>query len=90
MRKVQPLSNVNISKWFPPPCQSIKKITYHYEEVELKDDVDYSSVENKSPWFRIVLLFYDQTYKEISEIKAYDMEMLIGNIGGALRRQTGL
>lgn len=84
MRQVQPLSNVNISKEFPPPCLSIKKITYQYEEVELKDDVGYSTAENNSSWFRIVLLFYDQTYKEISQIKAYDMEMLIGNIGGYL------
>ena len=76
------LSNVNISKWYPPPCQSIEKIDYHYEEVEIKEEDDTSLEE--SPWFRIVLLFHAQTYKEISQIKAYDSEMLVGNIGGYL------
>ena len=28
--------------------------------------------------------FYAQTYKEISQVKAFDMEMLVGNIGGYL------
>ena len=82
IKKVQPLSNVNISQWYPPPCQSIEKIDYHYEEVEIKGEED-SSLE-ESPWFRIVLLFHAQTYKEISQIKAYDSEMLVGNIGGYL------
>ena len=80
IREVQPLSNANISKYYPPPCQSIKKITYDYEEVTIEDDSN--TMTNTSSWFRIVLLFYDQYYKQITQVRAYDMELLIGNIGG--------
>ena len=84
MKQAQPLSNVNISKWFPPPCQAIEKITYQYEEVEIKESEDDQLDHDDAPWFRIVLLFYAQTYKEISQVKAFDMEMLVGNVGGYL------
>ena len=84
MKQAQPLSNVNISKWCPPPCQAIEKLTYQYEEVEMKEAYDDQLDKDQAPWFRIVLLFYAQTYKEISQVKAFDMEMLVGNIGGYL------
>jgi hypothetical protein len=80
IREVQPLSNANISKFYPPPCQSIKKISYDYEEVTIEDDSN--TMTNTSSWFRIVLLFYEQSYKQITQVRAYDMELLIGNLGG--------
>ena len=60
-----------------PPCQGMEKIYFSHEESEMKG----------TKWFRpghfwIGIYLFDQKFKEIVQIKAIDMNGLIGYIGG--------
>ena len=83
-----------------PPCQSIEKIFYSYDEKAQLDNIagklSYlgenwvrisggnsaeGNVQRKS-MFQVMLTFQGSTYTEITQIKAYDVQTLIGNAGG--------
>ena len=57
-----------------PPCRSVKKMDIHYLELDLPQR-ERSSITMRAT-------FIDQTYTEIVRVKAFDMNALIGNIGG--------
>ena len=74
-----------------PPCQAIEKILYTYEEAEGLENFDETVAESKKQFgikydfkdiFQIMLTFQGTTYMEITQIRAYDGQSLIGNAGG--------
>lgn len=69
---------------FSPPCNVIEKLQYNYEETDshsLEDDaVEMES--NITSWFSISILFPERSYKEIIQVRAYDIESFIGDAGG--------
>ena len=74
-----------------PPCQTIEKILYTYEEAEGLENYDETIAESKKQLgiryefrdiFQIMLTFQGTTYMEITQIRAYDGQSLIGNAGG--------
>ena len=81
-----------------PPCQAIEKIFYSYDEKAQLDDIasklkylgenwvnlsggKESELQRRS-MFQVMLTFQGSTYTEITQIKAYDVQTLIGNAGG--------
>ena len=80
-----------------PPCQSIEKIFYSYDEKAQLDDIASKlkyygknwvnlsggkSDDQRRMMFQVMLTFQGSTYTEITQIKAYDVQTLIGNAGG--------
>ena len=70
---------------YDPPCQRIEKLLWEYEEISYKHDsiVDSSFYpkENVS-YYALSMQFFDISYKQIEQIRAYDFQSLIGNAGG--------
>jgi len=40
------------------------------------------SLDVESVWFRISVIYNKQTYREIKQVRAYNVQSLIGNVGG--------
>ena len=60
---------------YPPPCKSMERIYFTFEESD-----HYNRQDLNKFWFGI--LNYEARFKEIREVKAIDLHSLIGNIGG--------
>ena len=76
---------------YPYPCQSIEKVLYLYQEtagLDNKDDTIVASRERGEPNYdlqeiiQVMLSFQGPTYMEITQIRAFDGQSLIGNAGG--------
>ena len=74
-----------------PPCQTIEKILYTYTEKDGLENFDETIAEAKKQLgikyditqvFQVTLNFQGSTYMEITQIRAYDGQSLIGNAGG--------
>ena len=74
-----------------PPCQAIEKILYTYDETDGLENFDETISETRkqlgirydiSDIFQVMLTFQGSTYMEITQIRAYDGQSLIGNAGG--------
>ena len=74
-----------------PPCQAIEKILYTYDETDGLENFDETISESHkqlgirydiSNIFQLMLTFQGSTYMEITQIRAYDGQSLIGNAGG--------
>ena len=74
-----------------PPCQTIEKILYTYTEKDGLENFDETIAEAKkqlgikydiTQMFQVTLNFQGSTYMEITQIRAYDGQSLIGNAGG--------
>ena len=65
-----------------PPCQGMEKIDYSFEDhVYEEKDISWNTTSSHGTfWFGLYI--YDQKYKEIVQIKAIDVNGLIGYIGG--------
>lgn len=64
-----------------PPCQGMEKIDYIFEDlVNEENDIMWNQTWDDGFWFGLYI--YDQKFKEISQIKAIDVNGLIGYIGG--------
>ena len=65
-----------------PPCQGMEKIDYSFEDhVYEEKDISWNTTSSHGLfWFGLYI--YDQKYKEIVQIKAIDVNGLIGYIGG--------
>ena len=61
------------SDFLTPPCTSMEDIRYAFYE----SDVDYEG----SDWFWIMVRFPD-TFMEIVQVRAVDIQTVIGNAGG--------
>ena len=57
-----------------PPCRSLEKVDFDYFELDVPD--------RHPPSITISVVFVDETYREIARVKAFDMNALVGNIGG--------
>ena len=63
------------------PCQSVKRILYIYDEYDtLLDQLDF--INNTLGVFETMLEFLDNSYLEIRQVKAYDIQSLVGDVGG--------
>ena len=61
---------------FDPPCRSISKVQFDYEEIE-EDD-------NGEGIVQIGVNMMDRTFKQIEQTSAYNFENLVGDVGGYL------
>ena len=57
-----------------PPCLSLEKVDFNYFELDIP--------EGNPPYIIISVVFADETYREISRVRALDINTLVGNIGG--------
>ena len=63
---------------YPLPCQGIENLTYDYSE---KTGPAASDAQSK---FMVQVHFPNLKYREITHVQEYDIESLVGNIGGYL------
>ena len=76
---------IKTSKVHLPPCTEIEKLIYNYDEFNwLVDDWAVNDTNKEQRAFEILIEFNDGTYTEISQVKAYNAQKLVGNIGGFL------
>ena len=69
-------SDTAFLKRFVQPCDEIQTLTYNIKEFGTDKR---SPVDNKASLF---FVFKSTKYKEIQHIPAFDVESLIGNMGG--------
>ena len=69
-----------------PPCQVVEKLQYTYEEL----DEETSNENNSNSWFDITLHFPGMSYKEIIQVQAFDIESMVGNMGGYIGLFVGV
>ena len=60
-----------------PPCESMEKIYYNFEEVDLEETKWF-----EPGYFWVGIWINNQKFKEIVQIKAIDLNGLVGYIGG--------
>ena len=73
-----------------PPCQSIHKVLYEFEELDLIRDEWFELPENRNDrYLKIAIEFNDSSFMVIKQIQAFNLESLIGNSGGYLGLFTG-
>jgi hypothetical protein len=74
------LANIDINtdkiSMFNPPCRSAEKIDHTYEEIDAK-----SSFKVCKNCFAVSLGIHDRRFKEITQIKALNIQALVGNAG---------
>jgi len=58
-----------------PPCQNIENLSYDYSE---KRGID-SNIESR---FMVLVHFPNRKYRQITHVQEYDIENMLGNIGG--------
>ena len=72
-----------------PPCSELEKMQIltrmarsdlEYEKVYVKEVKD--KLEDVSRWFRLSVQFRQNTYRQITQVRAYNLQSLIGNAGG--------
>ena len=68
--------NPDFFKEFDEPCDQIKIITFNVQELNRGFN---ESTDTRSD---LTLAFKSATYKEIIHIRSFDMESLVGNMGG--------
>ena len=81
--KNKKLANLDISSekvyQYHPPCRSMEKIDYTYEEIEA------SSIQKHcNNCFAVSYSVFHHTFKEITQIRALNIQALIGNSGAYL------
>ena len=75
---------------YPDPCQTVEKVLYSYEETGGLENLE-TIIESSTNWnqrydrkeiFQVLLNFQGDSYMEITQTRAYDLQSLIGNAGG--------
>ena len=69
---------------YHPPCVSIQKILYAYEEYDDLEDWTYGWMNETNDIFEIILEFMGDTYMEIEQVRSYGFQDVVGDIGGYL------
>ena len=64
---------------YPPPCRSMEKIDYTYEEIEA-----HGIKKRCNDCFAVSYSVFHRTFKEITQIRALNIQALIGNSGAYL------
>ena len=79
-----------------PPCNEIQKIQVSHHEEEsnsAKEKSQFPSLktdlEKIDGWFRITVQFHANTFMEIKQVRAYNVQSLIGNAGGYMGLLVG-
>ena len=62
---------------YPSPCQGIENLSYDYSE---KSGIDSGA----EPRFMVLVHFPNRKYRQITHVQEYDIESMVGNIGGYL------
>ena len=57
-----------------PPCTEIKFLDLEYDEYD-NDNIDMANID-------FYLVFRDTVYKEIRQVRAYTIKMLVADVGG--------
>ena len=72
-----------------PSCTEIDRISIDKDIKEVSNDAEIGwfqdmngSLDVESVWFRISVIYNKQTYREIKQVRAYNVQSLIGNVGG--------
>ena len=60
---------------YPLPCHSIESLTYDYTETK-------GISHHKPSRFMVLVHFPNLKYRQIAHVQEYDIESLVGNIGG--------
>ena len=82
--------NASFFKRFDEPCDEVQTLTFNIKDVQrgLKDNTDKGpAIEKKSNQSEVILsqilfIFKSTKYEEIRQLRAFDFESLIGNMGG--------
>ena len=69
---------------YHPPCVSIQKILYAYEEYDDLEDWTYGWMNETNDIFEVILEFMGDTYMEIEQVRSYGFQDVVGDIGGYL------
>lgn len=73
-----------------PPCKSIHKVLYEFEELDLIRDDWFELPRNRNNrYFKIAIEFDNPSFMVITQTQAFNFESLIGNSGGYLGLFTG-
>ena len=80
---------LNFLKHLPPPCSTILDITNEYSETQWNKE-EFSGLDANLDLFEVNLEFSNPTYKEITQVKAYDEESFVGNVGGYIGMFLGI
>ena len=89
MKKIyQTILKVFFEKAFIP-CSTVQKMQMDFDEEESdvnKEAKKYSGIERRlgglASWFRVTITFSESYYKNIRQVRAYNVQSLIGNAGG--------
>ena len=60
---------------YPSPCQNIENLSYDYSEKSGADS-------RREPRFMVLVHFPNRKYRQITHVQEYDIESMVGNIGG--------
>ena len=76
--------NIFNKSHYDPPCKSIQKILYSYEEYDILEDWTEEWLNEVNNIFEVMLEFTDATYMEIEQVRDYGLQDVVGDIGGYL------
>ena len=82
-REMKIFANFN-STHYQPPCKSIRKILYSYEEFNHLEDWTDGWPNETDRLFEVMVEFTDGTYMEIEQVQDYGPQDVVGDIGGYL------
>ena len=80
---------LNFLDHLPPPCRTILDISYEYSETKWNKE-EFDGLDVNLDLFEVNLEFPNPTYKEITQVKAYDEESFVGNVGGYIGMFLGV
>ena len=80
---------LNFLNDLPPPCSTILGVNYEYSETKWKLE-EFQHLNADLNFFEVNLEFPNPTYKEITQVKAYDEESFVGNVGGYIGMFLGI
>ena len=69
---------------YKPPCKSIQKILYSYDENEPLEEWVEQWMGQINKVFGVAIEFTDGTYMEIEQVRDYGIHDVVGDIGGYL------
>ena len=72
----------NVITKFKPPCQSISKVQFDFEDVYSSDYEENGN--NKKDLVIVGIDIMDQLFNQVEQTQAYNIDNLIGEIGGYL------
>ena len=81
--------SMNIFDKLPAPCKDILEIHYEYSESKW-DQAEFDGMDVETNFFEVNLAFPSSTYKEIIHVRAYDVESLMGYVGGYIGMLLGI